>query len=560
MLGNMKIGKRLVLAFIFVTAICSISGIVGLCVVENTKINYSSALVQYGFAQGDIGLFNTEFKDNSATIRDIIYSTDVKDKKSYSAQISQSNDKIDTYFANMQKNMTNQKELGYYNDIKDNLAKYATYRSQMVDLALKGDNDEAQNILSKQATPLANKILTDANALTSEKTSHGQQVSDSLSAQALLASAIILIIIVAAVLLSILTALTVSRSISKPIKSIADAARNMAKGNLNSPITVRSKDEIGQLGAAFLESSETIKTYIADITRILGELEHGNLDIEMELDYIGDYAALKNSMQSILSSLNETLKQIRIAANQVENSSEQLSDGAQTLAQGAAEQASSVEELAATITEISKHVKNNAEHANEANTNVNYVHSEIQVSNDRMNAMVKAMSQINDSSAQIGKIIKTVEDIAFRTNILALNAAVEAARAGAAGKGFAVVANEVRNLASKSAQAAKDTNLLIADSVAQVENGTKIADEAAKSLLRVVESAKAVTDTIQKISAASVRQSEAIAQVTIGVDQISGVVQTNSATAEQSAAASEELSAQAQALNSLVKQFRLTAG
>ena len=202
-------------------------------------------------------------------------------------------------------------------------------------------------------------------------------------------------------------------------------------------------------------------------------------------------------------------------------------------------------------------MKNNAEHAADADKTVNHVSAEIEVSNQHMGEMVSAMSQINDSSSQIGKIIKTIEDIAFQTNILALNAAVEAARAGAAGKGFAVVADEVRNLASKSAQAAKNTTSLIENSLKQVEKGTIIANKTANSLLQVVESTKVVTDTVKKIFLASNQQSEAISQVTLGVDQISSVVQTNSATAEESAAASEELSRQSQTLKKLVQKFKL---
>jgi len=245
------------------------------------------------------------------------------------------------------------------------------------------------------------------------------------------------------------------------------------------------------------------------------------------------------------------------SSEQVSSGSEQVSNGAQALAQGATEQASSIEELSATITEIASNVKLNATSAADASIKVNHVSSELDVSNQNMQDMIAAMSKISDSSSQIGKIIKAIEDIAFQTNILALNAAVEAARAGAAGKGFAVVADEVRNLASKSAEAANNTTALIENSIKEVENGTKIADQTATALKKVVLEATAVSNTVTLISQASNEQANSINQITLGVDQISSVVQTNSATAEESAAASEELSGQAQILKSLVGKFKL---
>jgi methyl-accepting chemotaxis protein len=368
---------------------------------------------------------------------------------------------------------------------------------------------------------------------------------------------IILIIILISLIFSLIIALKISSSISKPVEEMADAAQRMSKGDLNVQIKVNSKDEIGQLGSAFSETIQTLKAYITDLSGNLSQMANGNLCITRSIEYKGNFIALSDSMYGIVTSFNDALTQINQASEQVLSGSGQVSNGAQALAQGATEQASSVEELSATITEISTHVKDNAEHAAKANVNVNHVSSEIETSNKYMGEMIAAMSQINDSSRQIEKIIKTIEDIAFQTNILALNAAVEAARAGAAGKGFAVVADEVRNLASKSAEAAKNTTALIENSMNQVQNGTKIADQTAKSLLRVVESTKAVSDDVDQISRASNQQSNAIGQVTLGVEQISSVVQTNSATAEESAAASEELSGQAQVLKELVSKFKL---
>lgn len=557
LLRKMKIGKKLLLTFLFVAAVSSIGGLVGLSVTTTMNSEYSRALRDYGFAQGDIGLFNTEFKNYSAAIRDIIYSTDIMETKSYSNQLTQSNAKIDTYLANMKKDMINQKELGYYNEIKDNLAKYKTFCSQISALAAQSKAEEAQDVLKKQATPLSNKILSDTNALVSEKTAAGTQTASRLTVQGTVSNIIILIVILATFAFSLLVAIAISRSISKPVKEMADAAQRMAQGDLNVQVSIESKNEIGQLGAAFAETIAAMKAYISDLSGNFAKMAQCDLRITRSVEYKGDFIELEKSMRNIVTSLNDVMTQINRASEQVSSGSEQVSSGAQALAQGAAEQASSVEELAATITEISTHVKNNAEHATKASENIKNVRYEVEASNRHMDEMTAAMAKINDSSNEISKIIKTIQDIAFQTNILALNAAVEAARAGSAGKGFAVVADEVRNLAGKSAQAAENTTALIENSVLQVENGTKIANETAKSLLRVVESVKAVSDTVEQISLASNRQSDAVGQVTLGVDQISNVVQTNSATAEESAAASEELSGQAQTLKELAEKFKL---
>ena len=367
-----------------------------------------------------------------------------------------------------------------------------------------------------------------------------------------------LVVIFIAVLIAIWAAIALANSISKPIKKCVDRIVLLSEGDLQAEIpTINTRDETKALNKATIVLITRLREVIADITDNLGKMADGNMAADITREYAGDFTPIKEAMVEIVSSLNFTLSQINQSSNQVLAGAEQVSIGSQSLAQGATEQASSIEELSASIMEISAHIKDNAEHAVNASTNVNHVSSEIEISNRHMSDMVTAMSQISDSSSEIGKIIKTIEDIAFQTNILALNAAVEAARAGAAGKGFAVVADEVRNLASKSAEAARNTTSLIENSMRQVENGTKIADETAKSLFNVVESAKAVSETVEKISEASNRQSDAIGQVTIGVEQISSVVQTNSATAEQSAAASEELSGQARVMKELVGKFTL---
>jgi len=443
---------------------------------------------------------------------------------------------------------------GYSTSYNYILSEGSTYVSNTADKKKAGTKytDIKSNTVMKVSRPL--KIDGIENKLSS---TFVIQKSEALSEVTLLIMLVSAIGVIGIVLIAVYLFYLLKKSLS-PINSIVALSENMGNGILDSDISVNTKDELGELAVISKRTSQKLGEYIKEISDVLGKLSNGDLDADVVSDYVGDFAPIKKALLAIIKTLNSTFLEIRVSSEQVSSGSEQVSNGAQALAQGATEQASSVEELSAAITEILAHVKNNAEHAVSANTNVSKVRSEIEISNKYMGEMVSAMSQINNSSSQIGKIIKTIEDIAFQTNILALNAAVEAARAGSAGKGFAVVADEVRNLASKSAEAAKNTTALIENSVNQVKNGTRIADETAKSLLRVVESVKIVSDTVQQISQASNQQSEAIGQVTLGVEQISSVVQTNSATAEESAAASEELSSQAQMLKTLVGKFKLS--
>ena len=558
MLKNMKIGRKLIITFLFVAIISSIGGIIGLFIMKNMNSSYNLALKNYGFAQGDIGLYNTEFNNIRVTMRNLIIENDPQKIQANSDALTKSYGKMDTYFANIKKGIVTGKEREYYNDIKDNRVKYRAVADQVVTLAKQNKDDEAYALLTTQATPISDILRTSTEKLLNAKTTVGNQLASTLTSQSATATVIILIVILASLVISAVIALLIARSISRPVSKMAVVAKKMSEGNLNEQIDVDSTNEIGQLAAALSKSNASVRAYIAEITKDLGKIANGDLTVTTtDLDYVGDYKELRDAYFVIVESLNNTLGQINQASEQVSAGSEQVANGAQALAQGATEQASSAEELSASVTEISKHVKENAENAVNASENVNRVRSEIEVSNKNMSDMITAMSQISDSSSEIGKIIKTIEDIAFQTNILALNAAVEAARAGEAGKGFAVVADEVRSLAGKSSEAAKNTTILIENSMKQVENGTNIADRTAKSLLNVVESAEVVADTVEKISQTSVHQSESINQISLGVEQISTVIQTNSATAEESAAASEELSGQAGTMKELAGKFKL---
>lgn len=455
-----------------------------------------------------------------------------------------------------------QGDLSVLNQFESKMNENSKIREEVMSYAAENTaeaNAKAQSILS-----------TDYNPRTLEAIALLQSFSDSVDAEGLkdynsseratgFLMALAIIISIIAVVVSVILALLLVRSLLPPIKEIQVGMEEIENGKLDVALTYTSKDELGQLAESVRAMIGALKDIIHDQGYVFGEMGNGNFDIESRVPdkYVGDFNAILVNMRKLRDNLNSTLIQINQSADQVSAGSDQVSSGAQALSQGATEQASSVEELAATINEISNNVKKNAEHAKDASGKADAVKEQAGESSRRMQEMLAAMTDISNSSGEIGKIIKTIEDIAFQTNILALNAAVEAARAGAAGKGFAVVADEVRNLAGKSAEASKNTSTLIEGSLQAVERGTKIANETAEALNEVVDGIQGVTVTIEHISRASDEQATSVDQVTQGIDQISSVVQTNSATAEESAAASEELSGQAQILKNLVGQFKL---
>lgn len=420
--------------------------------------------------------------------------------------------------------------------------------------AKSGDGAGADAI-GATVTDQVETLFQDYDKLMNYRMASAKSTSDSNDSNALIFTIVLSVMILATAVSTLILSRKVSRMISKPITEVVSAANKIALGSVDIDLSdVRSKDETGQLITAFAKMADGIRQQVAAVE----EISHGNFTCDVPLRSEADVMGL--ALLKIKTELNEILLQIHTSAEQVSIGSEQIAVGAQSLASGATEQASSVEELTSTITEVATQIKENAENATEANELSQSAQSQAVQGNEKMGDMLTSISEINDASKNISQIIKVIDEIAFQTNILALNAAVEAARAGEYGKGFAVVAEEVRSLAAKSSQAAKETTALIGSSVEKAESGTKVAQEAAGMLNDICESIRKASSLVSEIAVASNQQASAVAQINQGINQVSMVVQNNSATAEESAASSEELSGQATMLKQIVNQFKLDKG
>ena len=348
------------------------------------------------------------------------------------------------------------------------------------------------------------------------------------------------------------------KDIIHPVDLVTKRLVRLAEGDLQTPVEVlKTGDELAILSSNLNDTVQSLNLYISDITRVLSQLSAGNLDIQTEADFAGDFVSLKESIDTIICSLNETMLHMNSAADIVADHSEGTSQGAKNLADRTTDQASVLEELTASITSVSDQVKLTAENAVKANERSKEAKENVEVCNRQMQSMIQAMVDIKVGSAKISDIIKNIEDIAEQTNLLSLNAAIEAARAGEAGRGFSVVAEEVRSLAEESAKAAQNTAKLITKSIETVENGTSIVNETAESLSQVVSNTGEITNIISEIADAAKEQAAAIEQINAGFEQMSEVVSTNSVTAQDSASASEELAEQAQNLKGLIGRFSL---
>lgn len=449
------------------------------------------------------------------------------------------------------------KEKAVLSQMTADIGDYETEISAVLGNFISGDSKAAYERINGKIAVLSTDFDKLITGLFSQKIAEAKQRNE----QSQRDFTVSLIIMGVVTLVSIALAATMGRLnaklICKPINSLVKSADEISEGNLNVAIDKGNGDEVTILANAFEKMTITWSGYINEISSVLSQMSEGNLDVEISSEYEGDFVKIKDSINNIIEILNNIISASIIAANDITTSSKQLSEGSQSLSEGAAEQAASVEELTASIAEIARKTKENAVNASKANEIANSVKNDTTAGNGKMERMLGSMGDISESSASISNVIKVINDIAFQTNVLALNASIEAARAGSYGKGFAVVAEEVRHLALRSTEAAKDTTQMIDRSISKALEGTEIARDTSGSLKMIEEGVKSSATIIDRIAESSNEQASGINKIYKGIEEVSKIVQTNSATAEQSAAASEELFNQAENMRQFVSGFKV---
>lgn len=556
-INDLTIRKKIYISFRYVWILGIIVSLLGVIFLIKTNHDYKYAVKNYGYSQGTIGKLGMEFNEQRALLSNMALSNDKITLAEINKSLNRNIQDVSKLLEELGKTIVGNKEKEIYSQITNNSLEYRKIREKAMNLFLDEKNEEGLLLLTEQGNQISDVISEEINSLLEENINQSEIIINNLKRIEIISIIISLSSILVFIIISSRLSQKVSTSISKPLESIKDAANDLSCGKLNIELDYKSKDEIGYLFESFKVMIYNFKNYIGEIDEVLGNISNGNLNTFTSDNYSGDFIALKKSLDNIILSLNNTFHEIRMSAIEVENGSEQVAKNAQYLSQGATDQASVIEELTALAGEINEKARNNLLNAKSTDEIVKRLVDEMETGHKGMNNMLEAMMNIEKSSSNIKNIINTIYEIAEQINLLSLNAAIEAARAGEAGKGFAVVAEEIKKLAGESSEAVKNTESLIKESIASVNNGKNITNSTANSLKIVLEKTKEATDLVSKITMASEEQSMSIEQIKEGIESIVGVVQSNSEIAEESASASEELAIQSENLNNILKKFIL---
>lgn len=563
MFENLKIRKRLGRAFRIIVTTCSIAAVLGVVMLIVTMTLYKNALNNYGFSQGDIGKAMVAFTDTRSATRALIG----YDDDSLISQMSDTHDErkatFEQYWEIVDEVTTTSKEQEIYDSIDAKLEDYWTTEQKAIDTGKTtdpGQSAKAQNIMVDEVAPLYDEIYSGMSDLMNTKVTEGDHLADILSVVTLIFIIIIAVIIIVSILVSSKMGVSISKGISKPLVALENRLITFAQGNLHDPFPeVKSKDEVASIVATSTEMAETLNAVITDVGVLMEGMANGDYTIQSEHSdkYVGDFEQLLTAMRGMRDAMVHTIQMIGEASSQVSAGSMNLAESSQSMAEGATEQAGAVQQLQATITDITSNIEQSADQAQIAYDQAKQYAAEAEDSSAEMKAMVDAMARIDETSKKIGNIISEIEDIASQTNLLSLNASIEAARAGEAGRGFAVVADQIRQLAEQTTKSAVDTRDLIEGALQEIAEGNAAADHAAESIGNVVNGIQQIAESSKHISDVAKTQANAMDQAEQGVNQISEVVQSNSASAEETSATSQELSAQATSLDELVGKFIL---
>lgn len=556
-INDLTIRKKIYISFRYVWILGIIVSLLGVIFLIKTNHDYKYAVKNYGYSQGTIGKLGMEFNEQRALLSNMALSNDKITLAEINKSLNRNIQDVSKLLEELGKTIVGNKEKEIYSQITNNSLEYRKIREKAMNLFLDEKNEEGLLLLTEQGNQISDVISEEINSLLEENINQSEIIINNLKRLEIISIIISLSSILVFIIISSRLSQKVSTSISKPLESIKDAANDLSCGKLNIELDYKSKDEIGYLFESFKVMIYNFKNYIGEIDEVLENISNGNLNTFTSDNYSGDFIALKKSLDNIILSLNNTFHEIRMSAIEVENGSEQVAKNAQYLSQGATDQASVIEELTALAGEINEKARNNILNAKSTDEIVKRLVDEMETGHKGMNNMLEAMMNIEKSSSNIKNIINTIYEIAEQINLLSLNAAIEAARAGEAGKGFAVVAEEIKKLAGESSEAVKNTESLIKESIASVNNGKNITNSTANSLKIVLEKTKEATDLVSKITMASEEQSMSIEQIKEGIESIVGVVQSNSEIAEESASASEELAIQSENLNNILKKFIL---